>query len=120
MRRRHLIFLFSIFSLGLPLGAAVYSGVVQPSGITLAPAQQKPFALSVNGDNILWSVLPPIIGTISSSGFYTASSQAGFAYIYAQPVGSTSSYVSLVYQSVPGVSTSPTVGSNAGPGGGSS
>src|ERR1700734_3176394 len=120
MRRRHLVLLFSMFFMGLPLVAAIYSGVVQPTGITLEPAQQQQFTLSGYGDNILWSVLPPSMGTISSTGFYTASSQAGVAYIYAQPVGSTSSYVSLVYQSVPGVSTSPTVGSNAGPGVGSS
>src|SRR3984957_10001335 len=120
MRRRHLVLLFSIFFMGLPLVAAIYSGVVQPTGITLEPAQQQQFTLSGYGDNILWSVLPPSMGTISSTGLYTTSSQAGVAYIYAQPVGSTSSYMSLVYQSVAGVSTSPTIGSSSGPGVGSS
>jgi hypothetical protein len=120
MRRRHLVLLFSMFFMGLPLVAAIYSGVVQPTGITLGPAQQQQFTLSGYGDNILWSVLPPSMGTISSTGLYTTSSQAGVAYIYAQPVGSTSSYVSLVYQSVAGVSTSPTIGSSSGPGVGSS
>jgi hypothetical protein len=107
--------LFSTFCLCLPLSAEVYSGVVQPTGITLGPSQQQQFTLSGYGDNILWSVQPPSMGTITSTGYYTASSAAGVAYIYAQPVGSTSSYMSLVYQSAPGVSTSPTVGANSGP-----
>ncbi len=38
------------------------------------------------------------MGTITSNGLYTASSRGGVAFIYAQPVGSKSSFVSIVHQ----------------------
>ena len=119
MPRRHLIHFLSTFYLGLPLLAAVNNGLIQPAGVTLAPFQQQQFTLTGYSQNVTWSVQPAGMGTISSTGYYTASGYSGIAFIYAQPVGSSSSFVTVVYQSQGPTDSIGGSGTNVGPGAGS-
>src|ERR1700733_11722701 len=47
---------------------------VQPNVVTLAPSQQQQFSLSRFAPALAWSVQPAGMGTISSTGLYTAPS----------------------------------------------
>jgi hypothetical protein len=113
MARNHLVLVFSILSIVSPLAAAGTSGVIQPASTSLGPLQQQQFTLAGYGNNITWSVQPAGMGNITSSGFYTAFATAGVAYIYAKPSGSSSLFVSTVYQSLTGATGAPSTG--AGP-----
>jgi hypothetical protein len=122
MPRKHISFLLSVVSMGLPALAAVNDGSVRPNDITLAPGQQQQFSLSGYGTNVTWWVQPTGMGSITSSGLYTAPASIGVAYIYAQPVGNGlyPSYFTVVYLStgliVPGGTSSPNPSPGPGPG----
>ena len=123
-----LLFLLSTVSLMAPALLAGGSGSIQPNGITLGPLQQKQFVLMGYDQNVTWSVVPAGLGTITSTGLYTAPNYGGVAYIYAKPQGSDSSFVSVVYLSLgalspggaapppPEAGDSPTTASNPGVG----
>src|ERR1700722_4708861 len=110
MARNHLVLVLSIISIGSPLVAAGTSGVIQPASTSLGPLQQQQFTLPGYGNNITWSVQPAGMGNITSTGFYTAFSTPGVAYIYAKPAGSNSLFVSTVYQSLNGSTGAPATG----------
>src|SRR5271165_7194722 len=77
--------LILLLSLGLPAAAAV-SGIVHPTGITLMPLQQQKFTVPSYIPFVTWSVQPVGMGTITSTGLYTAPNSSGVAFIYAKPV----------------------------------
>src|SRR3984957_12600105 len=99
MPNRQLILLLSILSSVFPLVAAVDYGVIQPNGAVLTPFQQQQFTLPGYGPNIVWSIQPAGMGSISETGLYTAPNSTGVAFVYAQPVGSTTSFASVIYLS---------------------
>lgn len=99
MRTKLLLLLLSILSLQFPLLAAANSAVVIPNGITLTPMQQQQFTLSGFSQSVTWSVLPTGMGTITSTGLYTAPETTGVAFIYAQPAGGGSPFISMIYVS---------------------
>ena len=84
------------------LWAAIARAQVTPNETTLGPSQQQQF--SAGGQLATWMIVPPGIGTITSTGLYTAPAvyATNGAYVYAR-VG-TQSYGAAVH-------LSPTVGS---------
>jgi hypothetical protein len=83
--------------MGLP--AQADSGVVQPNGVSLVPHQEQQFTVTGYSQNVTWSVQPLGMGTITSTGFYTAPASTGVAYICAQPPAPVAPYVSTIYVS---------------------
>jgi len=95
MRSKYLLLLLSTLSFGFSGLAAV----LQPNGVTLQPFQQQQFTLSGYSGNVGWVVQPPSMGSITSTGLFTASGNTGIAFISAVPQGADSSYMSVVYLS---------------------
>jgi hypothetical protein len=93
-----------MLSLGLPLLAQTNSVVMQPNMTSLAPLQQQQFTLQGYGLPVEWSVRPAGMGTITSTGLYTASATVGSAIISAQPIYGTGSAFMSVVNIIPGVS----------------
>ena len=108
--RTHILFLL----LGLPVLAAA-SNVIQPEGLTLVPTQQQQFTLPIGYENVIWSVVPDGMGTITSAGLYTAPQAYGTAYIYAQTSPDSPPFMTPVYigHSYSGISGTP--GPSSGP-----
>ena len=97
MSRNCLLALLSMFSVGLP--AHANNGVIQPNGISLVPHQQQQFTVPGYSQNVTWWVQPLDMGSITSTGFYTAPANTGVAYICAQPPGPVPAYLSTIYVS---------------------
>ena len=75
----------------------------------MAPHQQQQFTLPGYGEGVMWSVQPSNMGTITPTGLYTAPNVSGVAFIYAEPMGGGSSFISIVYlSSAPAAPTTPT------------
>ena len=84
----------------------------------MAPHQQQQFTLPGYGESVMWSVQPSNMGSITATGLYTAPSTSGVAFIYAEPMGGGSSFISIVYlssTSTGSTGNSPTVGSVSSP-----
>jgi hypothetical protein len=77
---------------------------MQPGMTSMGPLQQQQFTLQGYGLPVEWSVRPAGMGTITSTGLYTASATIGSAIISAQPIyGNGSAFMSVV-NIIPGVS----------------
>ena len=99
---KHIIFsLFLLASTFFILGTPILAGslMIQPSGIVIAPLQKQQFTIAGYAQNINWSVQPTSMGTITSTGLYTAPATSGVAFIYAQPAGTVYTFTSVVYLS---------------------
>src|ERR1700678_637513 len=103
MPKKHLLLLLAILSIGLPFAAEGGNLGIQPSGIVLVPLQKQQFSISGYSENINWSVQPTAMGTITSTGLYTAPATSGVAFIYAQPAGTAYTFASVVYLSQAGI-----------------
>ncbi len=97
MPRTHLIFVLSTLSLGVT--AAANGAGIQPYGITVSPLQQLQFTIAGYVESVTWSVQPAGMGTITSTGLYTAPASSGVAYIYAQATYGGSTFVNPIYVS---------------------
>ena len=94
------------------------TGLIQPNSITLGPSQPQQFLLNGTNQGIVWSILPTNLGVITSTGLYTApasESSRNVVFIYAQPVGSSSIYMTPIYLSPTPLSMSQTGSSNTNP-----
>ncbi len=97
MQRKPLLLLLSTFSLIIP----ALADSLQPSTITLGPLQQKQFTLTGNDPNVSWGVTPAAVGTITSTGLYTApaAGSSRIVFVYAHPQASSQIYYSVIFLS---------------------
>jgi hypothetical protein len=101
MHRKTTFLLLSIIFLAFPILAGASSVGIQPSGITLSPKQQQLFKVNGSSSGVTWSVQPVGLGTISSTGLYTAPASRGtwsIALIYARTTAG-STFMTQVYLS---------------------
>lgn len=97
MARKHLLVVVAILSVLVPLVASAQVGIL-PNNPVLSPGQQQQFGLVGYGSDVIWSIRPGSVGSISSTGVYTAPPSGGSAVIYAQPTGGGAPlYVTSVY-----------------------
>jgi len=99
MSNKNKLLMFSTFILGFPALATVNTGLIHPTGITLCPLQQQQFTLSSSTEIVTWPAHPIGMGTITTSGLYTAGASSRIASIHGQSAGLPSLFVSTVYLS---------------------
>ncbi len=110
--------------ISLPLAAVasllvpytVGAQLVQPAGIILKPSQQQQFSLNLNGQPLAatWKASPRGIGSITSSGLYTAPSVVSANSTVTMVATNAGINYSTSIQLAPGTATASTTGTTSG------